>query len=785
MQPVDLKTSMSYTEPMTITEMKRALVLFFIAAAAFLYPTIMGQTLFVGDMTYSFQPWLTYAAQEIQSGRFPLWNPYSACGEPFVSNPQVMIFNPAAIVYWVCPFTTGNGLFLVISQSLLYLFTYFLARRWMGRPETARTSTHGPSSLAALGLAWGGFAVSHWEFPSAIGTLWSLPLFFLLGLGESWKALAVSWALTFFSGYTQFSYYAAVLAGAGAAHAAFARRRSARDRGRVFVFLTASTVAGILLALPQIGASWENARQSFRTTIAAAESGTHLLTPIYLLKLWIPRITNTVVLAFQERAPFGAEFWSIQRNWLATFFMGTPLCILGLSGFVRGPRGKTILLAVLVAVGATWSFGIDPFFGWSRTVLPGFRYLTHFANASIIIWLCLALASTNMAHPGPGRNFWTALITGGLLVPALGLALSPEARAWSLHRLLGITALSENQTRWVMQAGGTAATAVLVFVGTWLFFRHKRWAAMWAMTLAELWLFGIGLHPWGSASLYHRQPALARSLAGADKRLSLSPTMMKSTKPMDGSNLMEGYESVREVLYPNVPLPYRVHQTWSYEVFGITEFVDYRRRVPDHPGESAMLDFLGADPILSTTNLPDPSRFAGQRPNALLYRRPGALPRTTAVGRAVVKTSLEDRLNYLAGPWDPRREVVIESPFPHVETGTPQGPAIETDNPNGGPRVTRWSDGPGHARADGEGKGWLVRSETFYPGWSCWVNGRPVTIARANHAFQAVPVPEGQWTAWWRYRSPPFQFGLWVSILTGILGLGWTLWSTGRLPGRG
>jgi hypothetical protein len=262
---------------MTIREMKRAMVLFLVAAGVFLYPAITGHTLFVGDMTYSFQPWLTYAAQEIQSGRFPLWNPYSACGEPFISNPQVMIFNPAAIVYWLCPFTTGNGVFLVISQSLLFMFTYLLARRWIGRTATAGSTAHGPASLAALGLAWGGFAVSHWEFPSAIGTMWSLPLFFLLGLGESWKALAVGWALTFFSGYTQFSYYAAVLAFAGAAHAAFSRRRSGRERTWIFLCLTAATLAGIFLALPQIAVSWENARHSFRTTIAETDAGKHLL----------------------------------------------------------------------------------------------------------------------------------------------------------------------------------------------------------------------------------------------------------------------------------------------------------------------------------------------------------------------------------------------------------------------------------------------------------------------------------------------------------------------------
>ncbi len=771
---------MSYTEPMTIREMKRAMVLFLVTAGVFLYPVITGDTLFVGDMTYSFQPWLTYAAQEIQSGRFPLWNPYSACGEPFISNPQVMIFNPAAIVYWLCPFTTGNGVYLVISQSLLFMFTYLLARRWIGRTATAGSTAHGPASLAALGLAWGGFAVSHWEFPSAIGTMWSLPLFFLLGLGESWKALAVGWALTFFSGYTQFSYYAAVLAFAGAAHAAFSRRRSGRERTWIFLCLTAATLAGIFLALPQIAVSWENARQSFRTTIAETDAGKHLLTPIYLLKLWIPRLTNTVALAFQERTPFGPEFWSIQRNWLATFFMGTPLCILGLSGLVRTPRGKTVVLAGLMAVGSAWAFGIEPFFGWSRSAVPGLRYLTHFANASILLWLSLALSSTNMAHPGPGRNAWTALTAGALLAPAVALALSPDLREWTLHRLLGLTSLSENQHRWVMQAGGTAATAILIFAGTWLVFRHKRWAALWALTLAELGLFGRSLQPWTPSSIYHDRPSLTRSLAESANRFSIAPATMKGEKVLDGTNLTQGYASAREVMYPNVPLPYRVHQTWSYEVFGIKEFVEYRRRVPDLPGDSAMLDFLGGNPTMSTTNLPAPSKFVGQRPNALLYTRPTALPRTTAVKQAVLMTNPEERLTYLAGPWDPRQEVVIESPPPIVQRDA------ETPPPAGAPLVTGWSDGPGHARAQGEGKGWLVRSETFYPGWSCWVNGRRVPIERANHAFQAVPVPDGKWETHWRYRSTAFEGGLLISVVTGLGGLSWIVRrSTARLPTNG
>ncbi|HMX95704.1 MAG TPA: hypothetical protein PKC50_10705, partial [Elusimicrobiota bacterium] len=63
------------------------------AALLFVPGFFLGRVPFAGDVTFSFHPWLTYAAQEIQAGRLPLWNCYSSCGEPFLANPQIMVFH--------------------------------------------------------------------------------------------------------------------------------------------------------------------------------------------------------------------------------------------------------------------------------------------------------------------------------------------------------------------------------------------------------------------------------------------------------------------------------------------------------------------------------------------------------------------------------------------------------------------------------------------------------------------------------------------------------------------
>ncbi|MBL0059095.1 MAG: hypothetical protein IPP35_08290 [Elusimicrobia bacterium] len=428
---------------MTARELKRAGALFLIAALAFLYPLLKGNAHFVGDITYSFQPWLTYAAQEIQAGRFPLWNPYSACGELFVGNPQIMLFNPTAALFWIFPFTTANGLFLFLSQALLFFFTYLLARRWAGRRNPGQAHLHAPAALAALAFAWGGFTVSQWEFPSAVGTLPFLPLLFLLGLGEFWVALSVGVALAFTAGYVQFVHYGVFLAVAGAAHAAITRRPFHRWTARwsPLIWVGVALGAGILLSLAQILPSWEMARQSFRAALSPAEARHFSLAPIFLLKLWVPWITNTTALVFQQ-VPFGPEFWPIQRSWLSTLFLGTGVCLLSIVGILRTPFRKTLTLGTVALAAGILAFGVEPFFGWARSLVPGFRYLTHFANASVLGLLCLTLWSTEGAHQRRGRNALLALVTLGLLGISLGLTFFTGIRALALRWLLGLATLN-------------------------------------------------------------------------------------------------------------------------------------------------------------------------------------------------------------------------------------------------------------------------------------------------------------------------------------------------------
>jgi hypothetical protein len=65
--------------------------------------------------------------------------------------------------------------------------------------------------------------------------------------------------------------------------------------------------------------------------------------------------------------------------------------------------------------------------------------------------------------------------------------------------------------------------------------------------------------------------------------------------------------------------------------------------------------------------------------------------------------------------------------------------------------------------------GWLVLSDTYYPGWQATVDGRLIEIVQANISFRAVEVPQGVHTVIFEFKPRSFQWG---AVISGIALLG-------------
>ena len=65
--------------------------------------------------------------------------------------------------------------------------------------------------------------------------------------------------------------------------------------------------------------------------------------------------------------------------------------------------------------------------------------------------------------------------------------------------------------------------------------------------------------------------------------------------------------------------------------------------------------------------------------------------------------------------------------------------------------------------------GYLVLSDTNYPGWKAWVDGEPVSILNANLLMRAVPLGTGQHLVEFRFEPESLRWGAAGSLASLIL----------------
>src|SRR5262249_24130996 len=64
---------------------------------------------------------------------------------------------------------------------------------------------------------------------------------------------------------------------------------------------------------------------------------------------------------------------------------------------------------------------------------------------------------------------------------------------------------------------------------------------------------------------------------------------------------------------------------------------------------------------------------------------------------------------------------------------------------------------------DAPSDGWLVLSDTYYPGWRATANGSSVPILPANRFSRAGPVPSGHQEVVFHFEPRGAIYGAWIS----------------------
>jgi hypothetical protein len=175
----------------------------------------------------------------------------------------------------------------------------------------------------------------------------------------------------------------------------------------------------------------------------------------------------------------------------------------------------------------------------------------------------------------------------------------------------------------------------------------------------------------------------------------------------------------------------------------------------------AMLPWAAAVPGLEQVEVND---------SVAMFRAPATPPRYLSPPSAVSVADDEQATSLLTTPGFSMADVAIVhgDVDPSRATGKPGTVEVVSQ------RATEI-----RLKVDRETPGWLVARQTWFPGWTATVNGRPADVDRADVAFTAVPVGAGPSEVVLRYRPASVRYGVLISAVALVALVVWVAAAVG------
>lgn len=184
---------------------------------------------------------------------------------------------------------------------------------------------------------------------------------------------------------------------------------------------------------------------------------------------------------------------------------------------------------------------------------------------------------------------------------------------------------------------------------------------------------------------------------------------------------------------------------------------EYRLKILDVLGVKYILDRVENS---STEKTFPPERFEKtyEQDGWIVFENLEALPRAFLVYDYEVfqdKEGYADR--FFSEEFNPRRTVLLEKE-PTLE--------IREFGDVGDVGVTSYEPNMIKLEIETDQNGLLFLSDTHYPGWKAYIDGKETKLLRANYAFRAIPVAAGKHTVKFSYQPGSFKWGAGISMLS-------------------
>jgi hypothetical protein len=330
-----------FRQSLSTPRAKDLLAVFFLIALPpvfFWRETLGWVTLGDQDAVFWFFPAYKFAAEQIRSGAFPLWNPYQYGGLPFFAEWQSGVLDPLNWLYWLGATSRTLTLSLELSFAVALLSMFGYARS-LGFTRRA-------SLVAALIYGLSGFLVGRTLYPGflRIVALAPLVLYFTERLHQRgrWRdlifgALIIAWQV--FAAHPQPLIYSSLLACAYALFKLWTEppRPTVSPSSRL-LFLSQFAlmfIAGIGLAAIQLFPAFEFATKSVRQEWPFEFFTANSLHPASLLVTLFPFFHGSGKTIYQM--PYWGSYWHHNE---AQIYLGAVALALALAGTIAAWRAR-------------------------------------------------------------------------------------------------------------------------------------------------------------------------------------------------------------------------------------------------------------------------------------------------------------------------------------------------------------------------------------------------------------------------------------------------------------
>lgn len=757
-------------------------------ATLFLFlPILAGESFFGRDIAPFFYPMKHFLSESLSSGRFPLWNPWTAGGGPFFATLQPGVLYPGSLPLLVLPFPHSADSIVILHFVLAGAGWFALLRHW-GRSTPAAT-------FGALAFILGGFFLSIANFLNNLQTLAWAPWLFLawaryLAQASAGRLAAFSAlsAVAFLGGEPQLLVLILVLV---LAHGMLrlgpaAPPRSLQLRGYAVAGMLAIAVVGVQLVpfLEFIG-------QSVRSLpLELSFASRRSLEPAGLVHLLIPPAIETGPYDFTTQ-------YLAYRNvpWLLSIYPGVLMMAFWFCGLRSADRRTSWFWGILTVLGIILALGqYSPVYRTLFDILPPFRAFRYPEKFMVLAALGLPILASI------GFDKWREeSVSGGttsrILLALIGVYGLTAAAVVAMPGLLG--SLCDTAAPGVLLCEHPLIAArlyrdrllilVALLVAAWIIVRLRAsgalrlepagWALM-ALAALDLGLAHRSINPSAESSVYTTAPWAADVLTDqGNRREEFRFRGTPVVAPMGTTVQVRGARELSNMYLDLQTMGPNVGQMFGFLQQDGLQGVELQSVAMTH---DAAINSWADDPVrylraMNVRYYADATAHADSM-NGLteisshpelpirLFEVPDPLPRAYVVSNWQLADGPGSALQrVLATDISLHDQVVLERPPVSVPAGVPPGAN------RGRIRAATWGNERVRLIAESSDPALLVLLDRWYPGWRATVNGVEVPVFRANGVFRAVEIPGGTADVVFRFAPRSLQLGGVLSVF-GLAG---------------